>query len=103
MSPKIFKLLVIGIALLILGPVLGLVFSMLGTFQTPQATPAGTLPDVTRVTARLTSALLPLTIGIVLGAVGAFLTVLALITHRFRPRRPGPEKHSYGTSRQSGP
>ena len=89
MNPKILKILIIGIALLIFGPVLGWAFSIFGLFQTQQAivqTPPGTFPNFDQIPSRMMANLIPMLIGAFCGAVGFFLTLYAFITHFFGPK-----------------
>ncbi len=71
MSPKTLRFLIIGIALLIFGPLLGwCVFQVFGA----KPDPLGIEPKTDRIA---------LIIGAVLGAVGVFFTLYAVITHIF--------------------
>ena len=89
MTPRTLKLLIAGIALLIFGPVLGWLASMFNLFHTTQAmTEMGrdALPHLSRFPSRMIGNLIPLFIGVLCGAAGLFLTLVALIIHRFRPQ-----------------
>ncbi len=89
MKPRTLKILIAGIALLIFGPVLGWVCCILGLFHMQQSlaqTPPGAMPDIGQLPSRMMANLIPILIGIVLGAVGGFLTLYALITHMFGPK-----------------
>ena len=89
MKPRILKILITGIALLIFGPVLGWVFCIFGFFQMQQSlaqTPPGTMPDIGQLPSQMMANLIPILIGLVIGAVGGFLTLYALITHKFGPK-----------------
>ena len=86
MKPKTLKILIVGIAMFIFCPILGWILTMAGLFhavstmQQPQAT------DIHQLISQIFASYLPLFIGIVGGAVGAFLTLYALITHFFRAK-----------------
>ena len=101
MNPKTLKVLIIGIALLVFGPVLGWALSMaltiFGFFQTHQAI-AQTLPsspqnisqmllNFSQIPTRMMLNLIPLLIGAICGSVGFFLTIYAFIKHFFGPKR----------------
>lgn len=89
MKPKTLKILIAGIALLCFGPVLGWLFCIFGFFQMGQSiaqTPPGTLPDFGQLPSRMMANFIPLLVGVVIGAVGGFLTLYALITHKFGPK-----------------
>ena len=91
MNPKALRLLIIGVALLIFGPLLGWV-----VFEVQQAA-AGAQPDLPDFEQHsswfsirqfiLWSKFTPMFIGVVSGAVGLFLILYALITHFASSRR----------------
>ena len=79
----------IGIALLIFGPVIGWVLTIAGFFHavtTVQQIQPGAMPDFQRTTSQMLYSLIPILLGALSGAVGFFLTLYALITHFFRSK-----------------
>jgi hypothetical protein len=81
--------LIAGVALFIFGPILGWVVFIAGIFKAEQSiaqTPPGTLPNIGQTFSHLFFNLLPVLVGVLLGAVGAFLILFALITHFFRSK-----------------
>jgi hypothetical protein len=89
MKPKILKILIVGIAFMIFGPVLGWILAIAGLFHAVsvvQPVPPGTIPDIGGAFSRMLVSLIPMFIGIACAAVGAFMTLYALITHMFGPR-----------------
>jgi hypothetical protein len=87
MKPKTRNILITGIVLGCFGPVLGWLFCIFGFFQMGQSiaqTPPGSLADLGQFPSRVMANFIPLIIGVVIGAVGGFLTLYALITHFFR-------------------
>jgi hypothetical protein len=86
MKPKYFRLLIIGLAMLILGPVTGWGLTLLGLFHTATNVPniaPGTIPDIgahmRQTTGEMFLSMLPLVLGLVLGALGLFLALLSLL------------------------
>jgi len=86
MKPKYFKLLILGLAMLILGPVTGWGLTVLGLFHTATNVPIvapGTIPDIgiqmQKTAGEMLLSLLPMIIGPVIGALGFFLVVLSLL------------------------
>ena len=89
MKPKTLRILIIGLALLIFGPVVGWVLSMAGVFHAAtsvQQFQPGVMPDLEGTTSQMFYSLIPVLLGILLGAVGAFLFLYALLTHFFRAK-----------------
>lgn len=84
MKPKTLRLLTIGIALLIFGPVIGWVLTMAGMFHTAatvQPIVPGAVPDPQQVVSRVFANFIPMLVGAVCGATGFFLVLYALIRH----------------------
>jgi len=66
MKPKTLRLLIIGIALLIFGPVIGWVLTMAGMFHTVatvQPVAAGVFPDMQQATSRVFANFIPTVVG----------------------------------------
>jgi hypothetical protein len=90
------NLLITGIALLIFGPVLGWVLSIAGFFHAEQSvmqTPPGVVPDIRNTASDMFASLIPICVGIICGAIGMFLILFALITHRFRSTEAEQTSH----------
>ena len=93
MKPKTLKILIIGLALMIFGPVIGWVLTMAGYFHAAtslaQVTP-GNLADIQQsyqhTASQMLYSIIPILVGVVFGAVGFFMFFYALITHFFRPK-----------------
>ena len=89
MKPRTLKILIIGLAQMIFGPVVGWVLSMVGIFHAAtslQQFQPGVMPDLEGTTSQMFYSLIPILIGILLGAVGTFLFPYALLTHFFRSK-----------------
>jgi hypothetical protein len=89
MNPKTLKILIIGLALMIFGPVIGWVLTIAGFFHTAtamQQIQPGVMPDFQQTSSRMMSSIIPILIGVVLGAIGFFLFLYSLITHFFRSK-----------------
>jgi hypothetical protein len=81
--------LIVGVALLIFGPVVGWVLTIAGFFKTEQSvmqTPPGMIPDMGQTASHMFVSIIPLLIGALFGAVGLFLILYAFITHGFRSK-----------------
>jgi hypothetical protein len=92
MKPRTFKILIIGLALLIFGPVLGYVLTLVGFFHavsSSQQFPPGTIPDFSRTFSRILYSIIPVLVGALAGATGFFLVLLSLLTHFFRSKPNG--------------
>jgi VanZ family protein len=93
MQPKRLKILIIGLALMIFGPVIGWVLTIAGFFHAAtsvaQVTP-GNLQDMQQsyqhTASQMIYSIIPILFGALCGAVGFFLFFYALITHFFRPK-----------------
>ena len=86
---KTRKLLILGVALLIFGPVIGWSLTFLGYFHAMQSigqTPPGTIPNLGQTASQLLMSLIPFLLGGICGATGFFLVVYALITHFFKSK-----------------
>ena len=89
MKPKTLKILIIGLALMIFGPIIGWVLTMAGFFHAATSMsqiPPGTMPDLQQTSSRMLYSIIPILIGVLFGAVGFFLTLYALIIHFFRSK-----------------
>ena len=89
MKPKTLKILIIGLALMIFGPVTGWVLTIAGFFHAATGMQLGTpglTPDFQQSASQIFYSLIPILVGIFLGAIGFFLTLYALITHFFRSK-----------------
>jgi hypothetical protein len=76
---------VLGVALLIFGPVIGYVLIIFGFFQT--AASVSHSPDLGQTTSRMVTSIIPVLLGMVCGAIGFVLTAFALISHFFAAKR----------------
>lgn len=102
MHPKSLRLLITGIAFAIFGPVLGWVLSIAGLFHTAQTAQerilqsnpfdfSGLNQNLTRTTSQVFLSFVPLLVGVVCGALGAFLILYALLKHFLaQPATPPP-------------
>lgn len=86
MKPNFLRLLITGLAMLILGPVTGWILTILGLFRTATNiphVPPGTIPDIgvhMQHTASSTLwSMLPMLLGLFIGALGFFLVILSLV------------------------
>jgi len=86
MNPKYLKLLILGLALLILGPVTGWGLTVLGLSHSATNVPTfhiGNLQELDthmrQTTSEMYRSVWPIVIGAVSGAIGLFLVLLALI------------------------
>jgi len=89
MKPKTLKILIIGLALMIFGPIIGWVLTIAGFFHAAtsmQQIQPGVIPDFQQTTSQMIYSIIPILLGVVFGAVGFFLFLYALITHFFRSK-----------------
>lgn len=93
MKPKYLKLLITGLAMLILGPVTGWILTILGFFRTATHAaqiPPGTMPDIgahmQQTTMGMLLSILPFALGLFIGALGFFLVLLSLILNFVKPK-----------------
>jgi hypothetical protein len=106
MPPRRLRTLIIGLAMMILGPPLGYVgwiALMVHAALPGQANPsiAEALGRLQQLPGQLLAALIPLVLGVLCGAAGLFLVVATLAIH-FLGQDPGPAL-SFGISQQPAP
>jgi hypothetical protein len=85
MSPRRHRTLIIGLALFIIGPTLGLCAYLAVVLRAlPRGTslsPAEALAQLQQLPGQLALALIPATIGLVFGAIGLFMIISSLAVH----------------------
>jgi len=95
MYPTNLRLLIIGTACFIFGPLLGYLLVFFGFFRLVQPPPANdlqtTLQNMQRLPSDMMANLIPLAIGALIGGTGLFLIVLAFIRHFLAPQVPTPQ------------
>jgi hypothetical protein len=86
MKSKYFRMLILGLAMLILGPVTGWGLTLIGLFHTATNVPIvapGAIPDIgvqmQKTTGEMLLSLLPIIIGLFIGTLGLFLVILSLL------------------------
>ncbi|MBI3879864.1 MAG: hypothetical protein HY301_07335 [Verrucomicrobia bacterium] len=95
--------LIVGIALMIFGPVIGWVLTIAGFFHTATSmqqsilrTPPGTIPDFGQTFGQTGSqmffSLIPMLVGAVCGAAGLFIVLYSFITHLLPAKGDSPRQ-----------
>lgn len=94
MHPTHLRILITGVALLIFGPCLGYLLTLLGFFrQVSKPSPedlASAFRALEQFPADMTASLFPVVIGITIGSLGLFLIAFSLIKHFLAPPIPIP-------------
>jgi hypothetical protein len=85
MSPRRLRTLIIGLALFIIGPILGIcAYLAVVLHALPRGTspsPAEALAQLQHLPGQLALALIPIAIGVVCGAIGLFMVISTLAVH----------------------